>query len=215
MQLPHQPELTNFKLYIDRFHKSNCHPPVPPKCGFVTLRYAMKKKKTTKKPSRKHPIGKVSQYGIWTVLHGKLVPNRGRPRKVNSIFKVVAEKIPWACLAEVENDMQERGLPKSGIYIAHDSMGVPRYVGRGDIFGRLRARKNVHEAELHYFSYYIVLDKKNEREIETLVIRATSPLLDFNERKKRTIISTGNIRDYEGGTFFYERQKKRGRASSG
>lgn len=94
-------------------------------------------------------------------------------------------------------------------------MGVPRYVGRGDIFERLKARKKAHEAELQYFSYYIIPDKKHEREIETLVIRAASPLLDFNERKKRTIISTGNVRDYEGGTFFYERQRKRGRASLG
>ncbi len=106
--------------------------------------------------------------------------------------------------------MRHRELPRSGIYLAHDSMGAVRYAGRGAIFSRLRARKNVHGLELAYFSFYVIADKKHEREVETLVIRATSHLLSFNERKKRPTIESGNIRDYEPGTFFYERQRKKG-----
>ena len=37
------------------------------------------------------------------------------------------------------------------------------------------------------------------------------PLLEFNTRKKRVDIMPGNIRDYEAGTFFYERQYKKGK----
>jgi hypothetical protein len=43
------------------------------------------------------------------------------------------------------------------------------------------------------------------------VIRATSHLLDFNERKKHPTIEPGSILDYEGGTKFYERQNKKGK----
>lgn len=99
----------------------------------------------------------------------------------------------------------------SGIYVAHDSMGTARYVGRGNIFGRLRARKKQNGLELKYFSFYVIEDKKHEREVETVVIRAASHLLYFNERKKRPTVMPGNLSDYEPGTFFYERQKKKGK----
>jgi hypothetical protein len=99
----------------------------------------------------------------------------------------------------------------NGVYVAHDSMGFPRYIGRGAIFTRLKARKDAQPLELTYFSFYVVSEKKHEREIETLLIRAAGPLLQFNTRKKRVNIIPGNIRDYEAGTFFYERQYKKGR----
>lgn len=57
----------------------------------------------------------------------------------------------------------------------------------------------------------MVSDKKHEREIETLLIRAAGFLLEFNVRKKRTGIAHGNVRDFEVGTLFYERQQKKGR----
>lgn len=91
-------------------------------------------------------------------------------------------------------------------------MGAVRYAGRGAIFSRLRARKKAQRLELVYFSLYVIPHKKHEREIETLVIRAASHLLDFNSRKKRPTIEPGNVSDYEPGTRFYERQYKRGRA---
>lgn len=94
-------------------------------------------------------------------------------------------------------------------------MGAVRYAGRGNIFTRLRARKKAQPLELHYFSFYVIPNKKHEREIETLVIRATSHLLEFNIRKKRPTIDAGNLGDYEGGTWFYERQKKPGKKRIG
>lgn len=149
----------------------------------------------------------------WIICRGN-VPQRGRPPKVTSLFKVVAEKIPFEFLKSVEDSAKALGHPTNGIYLAHDSMGAVRYAGRGDIFGRLRACHRKHPLELLYFSFYVIEEKKHEREIETLVIRACSHLLEFNDRKKWPTISPGNVLDYEPGTFYYERQKKRGRRSS-
>ncbi len=95
--------------------------------------------------------------------------------------------------------------------MAHDSMGCPRYIGRGNIFQRLEARKMAHPLELEYFSFYVVSEKKHEREIETLLIRAAGFLLEFNDKKKRVGIAPGNVGDYEAGTIFYERQYKKGK----
>ena len=122
-----------------------------------------------------------------------------------------AEKIPFACLAAVQKDMRAEDLPLTGIYLAHDSMGAVRYAGRGNIFQRLRTCHRAQPLELLYFSLYVIENNKHEREIETLVIRATSHLLDFNDRKKRPTIQVGNMRDYEPGTTFYQRQSKKGK----
>lgn len=170
--------------------------------------------RSNKKPSTKQNQAKVATHSIWTIWRGKLVPPAGRPDKVTSIFQVVAEKLPFECLAEVERDMCREGLTRTGIYLAHDSMGAVRYAGLGSIFNRLRARRNAHPLELLYFSFYVLPHKKHQRELETLVIRATSHLLEFNERKKHSTIEPGNIRDYEPGTRFYERQRKKGKTAA-
>jgi hypothetical protein len=122
------------------------------------------------------------------------------------------EKLPYAAIRLVQKHLLEEGFRDNGIYVAHDSMGFPRYVGRGTIFARLNARKKEQTLELLYFSFYVVENKNHEREIETLLIRAAGPLLEFNTRKKRVSISAGNIRDYEAGTFFYERHNKNGKS---
>jgi hypothetical protein len=62
-----------------------------------------------------------------------------------------------------------------------------------------------------YFSFFVVSEKKHEREIETLLLRAAGFLLEFNERKKQVGVEHGNVRDFEAGTLFYERQKKKGK----
>jgi len=124
---------------------------------------------------------------------------------------VLGEKLPYSSLDTVEGDMKAKGISREGVYIAHDSMGAPRYIGRGSVFGRLRSHKKGHKLELLYFSFYIVEEKAHEREIETLLIRGASHLLEFNNKKKRVGISPGNIRDYEPGTTFYERQYKKGK----
>jgi len=123
----------------------------------------------------------------------------------------VGEKLPFEALSEVRFDLKNLGHPHQGVYVAHDSMGCPRYIGRGDIFQRLEARRKAQPLELKYFSFYVVSDKKHEREIETLLIRAASFLLEFNARKKQIGIDHGNVRDFEAGTRFYERQKRKGR----
>ncbi|MGA8921725.1 MAG: hypothetical protein WB682_01155 [Candidatus Dormiibacterota bacterium] len=66
---------------------------------------------------------------------------------------------------------------------------------------------------MKYFSFYVVEEKKHEREIETLLIHAAGPLLQFNTKKKRVTISAGAIQDFEGGTHFFERRYKRGQKS--
>lgn len=149
----------------------------------------------------------------WTVQHGELVatPKRGRPTtKTEHLFRVVGEKLPFASLAKVKAHLKAKGQPAQGVYIAHDSMGCPRYIGRGSIFTRLEARFKAQPLELEYFSFYVVADKKHEREIETLMIRAAGFLLEFNTKKKRVGVVPGNVHDYEVGTVFYERQRKKG-----
>jgi len=126
-----------------------------------------RKNKGGKKPSRKETQERISQHEHWTVWRGKLVPSRGRPERVESLFKMVAEKTPFECLSDVERHMRLRGLPRSGIYLAHDSMAV-RYAGRGNIFNRLRSRKKAQPLELLYFSLYVIADKKHEREVRQL-----------------------------------------------
>jgi hypothetical protein len=60
------------------------------------------------------------------------------------------------------------------------------------------------------FSFFVVEEKMHEREIETIMIRAAGPLLDFNSRKVRNDIKAGNVRDFEAGTKYIERQYKKG-----
>src|SRR5439155_19576995 len=120
------------------------------------------------------------------------------------------EKLPWACFSNVNRHLKKEGLSRTGVYVAHDAMGYPRYVGRGNLFQRLRSHKKAHPAQLAYFSFY-VLDKRHQRDIETLLIRTAGPLLDFNDRKKRETIEVGRLRDYPGPTRFYERQRKKGK----
>lgn len=159
---------------------------------------------------------KVTQETVWAdpsrnILYGELRRSRGRPRKAQSLFKVVAEKLPFEALDKVRKHLRGQGITPTGIYIAHDSMGVARYVGRGQIFNRLKARYRAQVLELKYFSFYVGMDKAHEREVETVLIRSAGPQLHFNTRKKRVDIQAGNVRDYEPGTQFYERQYKRGR----
>ncbi len=60
-----------------------------------------------------------------------------------------------------------------------------------------------------YFSFFVVEEKIHEREIETIMIRAAGPLLDFNSQKVRNNIQAGNVRDFEAGTKYIERQYKK------
>ena len=165
-----------------------------------------RKSKSTKKTTKK-----VWSDSSWTVLLGELKRGRGRPRKAKALFRAVAEKIPFEALEDVRKHLSASQITANGLYVAHDSMGVARYIGRGAIFNRLKSRHRASAQELKYFSFYVVLEKTHEREIETLLIRAAGPQLHFNSRKKRVDIQPGNIRDYEAGTIFYERQYKRGR----
>ena len=148
---------------------------------------------------------------IWKVKWGRLVPRPGRPDKAKPLLKWVGEKIPYEALPATKKLLEKEGAGKEGVYVAHDSMSYARYVGRGDVFKRLAARKKAHPSELAYFSFYIIAEKQHEREIETLLIRLGGAHLQFNERKKRLDTSPGDLRDYEAGTKYVERQRKKGR----
>jgi hypothetical protein len=162
-------------------------------------------------PASKIVEGTVCSTGLWMVKYGELRRGRGNPG-TERLFRVVGEKLPFSALDNVRRDLEQRDLPMQGVYVAHDSMGCPRYVGRGNIFQRLGARKKRQNAELEYFSFYVVEQKKHEREIETLLIRASGFLLEFNEKKKRVGIAPGSVKDFEAGTLFYERQYRKGPA---
>jgi hypothetical protein len=150
----------------------------------------------------------------WTVHYGELKVGRGRPEAIQRLFLVLGEKLPFESLKFVKRYLKSLSLLRTGVYVAHDSMGYARYIGRGNIFQRLTARKTAQALELKYFSFYVVKEKKHEREIETLLIRAAGPLLQFNTKKKRLTISAGNVRDYEAGTLFFERHYKKGKKRS-
>lgn len=175
----------------------------------------MAKRNHKKQPSSKRTAEKIWSDDHWVVHSGRLVPGPGRPPGVRSLFSHVAEKIPYEALEEVRKTFAAKRWQTEGVYIAHDSMGFARYVGRGQVFHRLKARKRAATLELVYFSFYIVANKNHEREIETLMIRLGGPHLHFNERKKRVDIRAGNVRDYEAGTRFTERQRRKGKAKRG
>jgi hypothetical protein len=172
----------------------------------------MATKRKRKAISTKETIGKsIWSKGSWRILHGRLKRGRGRPAATSQLFSAVAEKIPFEAIDSVEGKAESLGIGQHGVYVAHDSMGYARYVGRGNVFDRLKSRKKAQVLELMYFSFYIVANNQHEREIETLLIRAGGPQLHFNERKRRIDIMPGNVRDFEPGTLFFERQYKRGR----
>jgi hypothetical protein len=152
--------------------------------------------------------------GKWVARFGKLDPGRGRQTAVRNLFQVVGEKLRFEALAAVEKHLRSlegEVIRRNGVYVAHDSMGYARYIGRGRIFPRLRACRRKHPSELLYFSFYIVKEQKHEREIETLLIHSAGPLLQFNTKKKRLTTSAGNILDYEARTLFFLRPYKKGK----
>lgn len=166
----------------------------------------------TKAFLRKQTIESVYTLGEqWKVVYGKLKRGRGRPPLKQPLFLVVGEKLPFEALYEVRSHLEGKSHSQQGVYVAHDSMGCPRYIGRGSIFVRLEARRKANPLELKYFSFYVVAEKQHEREIETLLIRTASFLLEFNSKKKRVGTEHGYVGDFEAGTLFYERQQKKGR----
>jgi len=177
------------------------------------LKAARAKRKATsvKRPSTKTEIDGVFSEGPWKVVFGELRRGRGRPPNVKSVFLAFGEKLPKDSLDNVERAIKDQEISREGVYFTHDSLGCARYAGRGSVFTRLRARFKAHPNELLYYSFYLIADKQHEREIETALIRVASHLLVFNKRKKRDDIEPGDVRDYEAGTFYFERQRKKGR----
>jgi hypothetical protein len=146
----------------------------------------------------------------WSVVVGQLKPLPGTARKADHLFKFVAEKLPWDSLTNVAAHLKKRGVKRQGVYMAHDSMGVARYGGRGNIFPRLRSHKRKYKKELVYFSFYIIENKTHEREIENAILRAAGPQMILNQRKVREGIDPGRVADYEPGTNFFRRKYARG-----
>lgn len=184
----------------------------------------MQKKKTAAKTAKRPTQRVIVEHNIysqtpWVVHFGELkAPKKiGRPSKADKtehLFRVVGEKLPYESLGAVKKHLKASGLSAQGVYVAHDSMGCPRYIGRGDIFARLAARKKAQQLELEYFSFYVVQEKVHEREIETLLIHTAGFLLEFNDRKKRVGIAPGSMADYEAGTRFYVRRYERRRQAA-
>jgi hypothetical protein len=164
-----------------------------------------------KKASRKNVEKRIWSGEDWLVVPGRLVPGPGRPSKASHLFRFVGEKLPYGCLREVSEYVRSKSDDIEGVYMAHDSMGVARYGGRGNIFSRLASHKRKYPKELLYFSFFIIENKNHEREIETALLRAAGSQMVLNQRKVRTGLEVGNVGDYEPGTMFVERQGIRGR----
>ncbi len=139
----------------------------------------------------------------YEIFPGQLVTRR-KIKSLAGIFTAFGEKLPKDALSAVFKHARSRGLPMQGVYVAHDSMGTPRYIGRGNIESRLRARFKAQPLELHFFSFYVVPNKFHEREIETLLIHVVGSLLDFNEKKRRIGLRSHAVGDFEAGTQFYQ-----------
>lgn len=152
----------------------------------------------------------ISEKDGWIVWSGYIVKAYQRDLGGKSLFKCVAEKLPWAALLDVSKNLKSLNIKREGVYLAHDSFGVARYGGRGNIFQRLRNHKRRYRRELVYFSFYIIEDKTHEREIENVILRAAGPQLVLNQRKVRDGIEPGSVRDYEPGTRYYRRKMARG-----
>jgi|HubBroStandDraft_2_1064218.scaffolds.fasta_scaffold207899_2 hypothetical protein len=151
----------------------------------------------------------ISERDGWIVWCG-WVEGKTRGAESKKLFRCVGEKLPWASLPEVSNNLKSVGMKREGVYLAHDSFGVARYGGRGNIFHRLRSHKRKYQRELVYYSFYIIEDKTHEREIENVILRAAGPQLVLNQRKVRDGIEPGSVRDYEPGTRYYRRRLARG-----
>jgi hypothetical protein len=166
--------------------------------------------KQIKRTSRKQVNKALWRSDEWLVKPGKLVPGRGRPCKSSHLFRYVAEKLPFNSLEAVRTFMKKIKY-SHGVYLAHDSMGVARYGGRGAIFTRLSAHRKKYPKELLYYSFYVIENKQHQREVETAILRAAGPQMTLNTRKVAYGLHPGNIADYEPGTEFFERQGIRGR----
>jgi hypothetical protein len=145
----------------------------------------------------------------WYIQIGELRPIR-RKTPQDHLFKYVAEKLPWDALPLVSRYLKDRKVKRLGVYMAHDSFGVVRYGGRGNIFSRLRSHKRKYPKELVYFSFFIIENKTHEREIENAILRAAGPQMILNQRKVRDGIDPGSVNDYEPGTKFFRRRYARG-----
>ena len=164
-----------------------------------------------KKPSKKQVTGEVWADGEYNVVEGRLTRPVGRPSGTAHLFQYVAEKLPFECLDAIKAKMNAEADHLEGVYLAHDSMGVARYGGRGQIFARLQSHKAKYPKQLLYFSFYVIANKNHEREIETALLRAAGAQFTLNKRKIGNGLEPGNILDYEAGTRFFERQHLRGR----
>jgi hypothetical protein len=122
----------------------------------------------------------------WNVQVGELRPVGRGPHSRDHLFKYVAEKLPWAALSLVSAYLKTRKVKRVGVYMAHDSFGVARYGGRGNIFSRLRTHKRKYSKELVYFSFYIIENKTHEREIENVILRAAGPQMVLNNSRFAT-----------------------------
>jgi hypothetical protein len=142
----------------------------------------------------------------WNIQVGELRPFGRGPHSTNHLFKYVAEKLPWAALPLVSAYLKSRKVKRVGVYMAHDSFGVARYGGRGNIFNRLRTHKQKYSKELVYFSFYIIENKTHEREIENVILRAAGPQMLLNQLKVRDGIEPGGVGDYEPGTKYFRRR---------
>jgi hypothetical protein len=75
----------------------------------------------------------------WTVHYGRLNAGPGNPGTAR-LFQVLGEKLPFEALNKVKEYLKRRKpeFRRTGVYIAHDSMGEARHIGRGNIFSTKR-----------------------------------------------------------------------------
>jgi len=134
----------------------------------------------------------------WVVSRGVLKRRRGRPENVKPLFLVVGEKLPFASIDAVGKQVGQRIGSRSGVYVAQDSMGYARYIGRGKIFTRRRRLGRIERT-----CSCTTRSTSSSRALTGVRLNPCSyvragPLLEFNTRKRRANIEPGDVYDFRG-----------------
>jgi predicted GIY-YIG superfamily endonuclease len=142
------------------------------------------------------------------LVRGEVRRRAGR-KKIAPFLSLVGELLPRDAWPELPENI-------SGVYVLFDSSETARYVGiSDDIRGRLYAyfngkRKADEEkrAVTVSFSVFMIANRKNARELESLLIHVLGPALFLNKQKQRRFGAKPDVNVFEAGTLVLQRRSK-------
>lgn len=143
------------------------------------------------------------------IVRGEVKRRAGR-RKIAPFLSLVGELLPRDAWPEVPKNV-------SGVYVLFDSSETARYVGisddiRGRLYSYFQGRKKADEdkrAVTVSFSVFMVANRKNARELESLLIHVLGPALFLNKQKQRRFGARPDANVFEAGTLVLQRTSKK------